>query len=377
MIVVKDDLLILRETLQRFVDSRLRPLVAEYEANQRFPIDVTREMGQLGCFGAGFPESVGGAGLGKLGQTLVIEELSHASGGIAATTLVQFLSIYPLYLHGTTEQQSMYLKPAILGERMAAIAVTEPNHGSNVAGIETVAVPDGSGYRIKGQKMFITNSPFADFMVVAAKTPGSDPHHAITLFVVDRNSPGVIIGGHLKKLGWWTSETAPVYFDNCWVPAAQVIGEAGAGFYYIMEDFNYERLLLSASSIGLAQEALAVAKAYATSRSQFGVIIAEFQAVRHKLAQMAVRLEAGRQLLAHAATVADEADDFSELASMAKYFCGEMVNQVAYDAIQILGGAGYLQDHPLERIYRDARIMTIGGGTSEVQLNIIAKRMGL
>lgn len=377
MIAATEDLVALRETLRRFVNAELRPIIGEYEAKQRFPMTVAREMGALGCFGAGLPEEVGGSGLGKMGQALVIEELSHSSGGIAATTLVQFLSILPIWAHGTPEQQQQYLEPAILGEKMAAIAVTEPNHGSDVAGIETVAVPDGKGYRIKGQKMFITNSPFSDFMVVAAKTDPNERHHGISLFLVDSNAPGLTIGSHLNKLGWWTSETAPVYFDNCWVPTSRMIGEAGHGFYYIMEDFNYERLLLSASSIGLADEAHSVAIEYAVNRSQFGVAISEFQAVRHKLAQMAVQIEAGRQLLRHAATIADEHEDFSKVASIAKYFCGEMVNAVAYDAIQVLGGAGYLQDHPLERIYRDARIMTIGGGTSEVQLNIIAKRLGL
>jgi acyl-CoA dehydrogenase len=364
----------------RFVDQELRPIVEDYESRQRFPVAFMPKMGELGFFGAAFPEAVGGTNLGKLGQSLIVQELSKASGGIGATVLVQVLSIYPIFRYGTPAQQETYLLPGIQGQKIACIAVTEPNHGSDVAGIETTAVRDGTGYRLNGSKMFITNSPFADFLVVAAKTENhaADPHHQITLFIVERNNPGLQVGPHLQKLGWFTSETAPVYLDNCWVPETAVIGEAGQGFYYIMDDFNFERLLLSAQCVGLAEEALNIALRYARERTQFGQPIGAFQAIRHKLAAMATQIEAGRLLLLEAASQADQGQDSAiKTASMAKYFCAEMVNRVAYDAIQVLGGAGYLRDYPLERIYRDARILPIGGGTSEIQLNIIARQLGL
>jgi acyl-CoA dehydrogenase len=366
--------------VKHFVDHELRPLVEEYESKQRFPVHLAPRMGELGLFGAAFPEEIGGTNVGKLGQSLVIQELSKASGGIAATALVQVLSMYPIFLHGSAEQQATYVRPGIQGQKIGCLAVTEPNHGSDVAGLETVAHRSDGGYRLQGSKMFITNSPFADFFVVAARTDSDsgDPHRQITLFVIERDTPGLHIGSHLRKLGWFTSETAPVYLDGCWVPETAVIGQPGQGFYYIMEDFNFERLLLSAQCIGLAEEALSIALRYAQERTQFGQPIKAFQAIRHKLARMATRTEAGRLLLLHAALLADRgAKEAISAASMTKYFCAEMVNQVAYDAIQVLGGAGYLCDYPLERIYRDARILPIGGGTSEIQLNIIANQLGL
>lgn len=371
-----DELDGLRQNVAEFVDREVRPIIEEYEAKQRFPLPLMRRMGELGYFGALYPESVGGSGLGKLAQCVIVEELARGSGGVATTCLVQVLSLWPIYAHGTPAAQERYLLPGIRGEKAGAIAITEPDHGSDVAGIETVAIRDGDGYRLHGSKMFITNSPFADFLVVAAKTEPGRRYDGITLFIVDRHAEGLEVGPHLDKLGWWSSETAPVYLNGVWVPEENVIGEVNRGFYYIMEDFNTERLLLAAQSVGLAEEAFRIALEYARQRHQFGKPIAEFQAIRHKLARMATLIAAGRQLLTWAAMVADRGDGDGRLeASMAKYFCGEMVNRVAYDAIGVLGGAGYLRRYPVERIYRDARVLSIGGGTTEIQLNIIAKQL--
>lgn len=365
----------LREVVADFVKREVRPIIEKYEAAQRFPLQLLARMGELGYFGPLFPPDVGGTGLGKLGQCIIVEELARGSGGISTTCLVQVLALYPVFAHGTPAAKERYLIPGIQGKRAAALAITEPDHGSDVAGIETTAVRDGDGYRLSGSKMFITNAPFADFFVVAAKTNPSERYDGISLFVVERETPGLEVGAHLQKLGWFTSETAPVYLEDAWVPEENLIGELNRGFYYIMEDFNTERLLLAAQAVGLAEEALAVALEYAKQRRQFGQVIAEFQAVRHTLARMATEIEAGRQLLLYAARLADRGREARKEASMAKLLCGEMVNRVAYDAIQILGGAGYLRDYPLERIYRDARVLTIGGGTTEIQLNIIAKQV--
>jgi alkylation response protein AidB-like acyl-CoA dehydrogenase len=374
------DLVELREAVVSFVDEALRPIVEEYEAKQRFPLEVATRMGESGFFGAGFPKEVGGLGLGRTGQSLVVQELSKASGGIATTTLVQFLSLFPIAMHGTPSQKETYLSPGIRGQKMVSIAVTEPNHGSNVAGIETTAVKDGEGYRLNGTKQFITNSPFASFLLVAAKTEPAAGHRGITMFIVNRDTPGLGISEHLKKMGWWSAETATVRLDDCWVPDTAVLGEVGRGFYYIMEDFDFEHLLLAAQSVGLAEEALDLAVRYARKREQFGQPITKHQAIRHKLAIMATSIEAGRQLLLSATSRKDEGLAAVKESAMAKYFCSEMVNRVAYDAIQVLGGAGYAwhtPDYPVERIYRDARVLTIGGGTSEIQLNIIANQMDL
>ncbi len=374
------DLLGLREAIISFVNESLSPIVQEYEAKQRFPLEMATRMGELGCFAAGFPEEVGGLELGRVGQSVVVQELAKASGGISTTTLVQFLSLMPIASHGTPSQREKYLAPGIRGQKMASIAVTEPNHGSNVVGIETTAIKDGNGYRLNGTKQFISNGPFADFMLVAAKTDPSAGHSGITMFVVDRDTSGLSMSDHLKKMGWWSAETATVYLEDCWVPDSAIVGEVSRGFYYIMETFDFEHLLLSAQSVGLAEEALDLAVRYAHQREQFGQPIAKHQAIRHKLAIMATGVEAGRQMLYSTATRKDEGEDAIKESAMAKYFCSEMVNRVAYDAMQVLGGAGYAwhtPDYPVERIYRDARVLTIGGGTSEIQLNIIARQMDL
>ena len=377
---VPEGILELKESVVSFIDGSLRPIVEEYEAKQRFPLEMAPRMGELGCFGAGFPQEVGGLGLGRVGQSVVVQEMAKASGGISTTTLVQHLSLFPIAMQGTPRQRDTYLTPGIRGQKMASIAVTEPNHGSNVAGIETTAVQDGEGYRLNGTKQFITSSPFADFMLVAAKTETSAGHRGITMFVVDRDTPGLRISEHLKKMGWWSAETATVYLEDCWVPTTAVVGEIGRGFYYIMEDFDFEHLLLAAQSVGLAEEALDLAVRYARKREQFGQPISKHQAVRHKLAIMATGVEAGRRILYSTASRKDEGEEAVKESAMAKYFCSEMVNRVAYDAIQVLGGAGFAwhtPDYPVERIYRDARVLTIGGGTSEIQLNIIARQMDL
>ncbi|MBA3474054.1 MAG: acyl-CoA dehydrogenase family protein [Rubrobacter sp.] len=370
----------LRESVVDFVDGSLRPIVEEYEARQRFPLEMAPRMGELGCFAAGFPEEAGGLGLGRVGQSAVIQELARASGGISTTTLVQFLSLFPIARHGTSDQKERYLSPGLRGRKMASIAVTEPNHGSDVAGIETTAVKDGDGYLLSGTKQFISNGPFADFMVVAAKTDPSAGHRGISMFVVDRDNLGLGISEHLKKMGWWSAETATVYLEDCRVQESAVVGEVGRGFYYIMEDFDFEHLLLAAQSVGLAEEALDLAVRYARQREQFGQQIGKHQAIRHKLAIMATNVEAGRRMLYDAVARKDEGEEVIKESAMTKYFCSEMVNRVAYDAMQVLGGAGFAwhtPDYPVERIYRDARVLTIGGGTSEIQLNIIAKQLDL
>lgn len=370
----------LREAVVSFVNESLRPVVEEHEAKQRFPIGMAPGMGDLSCFSTGLLMEVGGLGLGRTGQSLVVQELAKASGGISTTALVQFLSLFPIAMHGSSEQKEKYLAPGVRGQKMASIMVTEPNHGSNVAGIETTAVADGGGYRINGTKQYISNGPFADFMLVAAKTDTSAGHRGISVFVLDRDTPGLSMSEHLKKMGWLSAETATVYLEDCWVPEGALVGEMGRGFYYIMETFDFEHLLLAAQGIGLAEEALDLAVRFARQREQFGEPITQHQAVRHKLAHMATQVEAGRQMLYGVAGSKDGGEAAIKESAMVKYFCTEMANRVAYDAMQVLGGAGFAwhtPDYPVERIYRDARVLTIGGGTSEIQLNVISKQMNL
>lgn len=361
--------------VRAYVNREVMPLVEEYEEKGEFPLHLMPKMGELGLLGAAFPEVYGGTGAGLVAQMLVVEELSRASGGISATVLVQCLAINPVLVVGTEEQKQKYAVPAIKGEKVGAIAVTEPNHGSNVAGIEAVAERCPGGYVLNGTKMFITNGPFADFVLVAAKTDRAAGRKGITMFIVEKGQRGFYSARKLKKMGWHTSETAELVLEDCFVPEENRLGEEGRGFYYIMEDFNVERLFLAAQGIGLAQAALEEALSYARTRTQFGRPIIEFQAVSHKLADMATKVAAARHLAYNAARMVESGIPAVKEVSMAKYYASEMANRVTYDAIQVFGGYGYMTEYPVQRYYRDARILSIGGGTSEIQKEIIARRL--
>jgi acyl-CoA dehydrogenase len=362
-------------TFRSFVDKEIRPDIMEWEKKDEFPKHLMKKIGDLGGFGGVFAEKYGGTNIGVENQLLILEELAKGSGGIVTTVLVQILSINPIYLFGNEEQKRKYLVPGITGEKVFAIGITEPNHGSNVAGVETKAVRDGDHYIINGAKTFITNGTFADYIVLVAKTDQNKGRKGISLFIFDTKTPGFKVTKKLEKLGWHTSETAEMVFEDCRVPAECLLGEENNGFYYIMEDFNMERLYLAAESIGLAEEALNLAIKYAKERLQFGEPITRYQAVQHKLADMATKLEAARQLTYQSARLFDSGSPAIKEASMSKYFASEMVNQVCYDAIQIFGGNGFMKEYSVERIYRDARVLSIGGGTSEIQKNIIAKKL--
>lgn len=363
------------DTVKKFVDKEIRPNAVQWEREERFPRELMCRMGELGFFGCVFEERYGGSNAGAVAQMLVVEQLARGTGGISTTNLVQVLAIRPIALFGSEEQKQKYLVPAISGQLSAAIAITEPNHGSNVAGIETIATKRDGGYVLNGSKMFITNGTFADFALVAAKTSPKEGRRGISLFIVEKGTPGFRVSRKLEKLGWHSSETAELIFEDCWVPESQLMGELNRGFYYIMDDFNLERLLLGAQSVGLAREALSLALDYAKQRTQFGNPIWSYQAVQHKLADMATQVEAARQLVYYGGRMMESGNTAIKEASMAKYFASEMVNRVTYDAIQIFGGYGFMREYPVERIYRDARVLTIGGGTSEVQKNIIAKQL--
>lgn len=367
----------LLRTVRSFVAREVVPMVEEHEDREEFPKILLPKLGQLGLLGAMFPEEYGGSAVGVVAQMLVVEELGRAAGGVAATVLVQVLALNPIAAYGSAEQKQKYLVPGIAGNKAGAIAVTEPNHGSDVASITTRAVRTEGGWQITGTKMFITNAPFADFVLVGARTGPGEGRHGLSLLIVERNAPGYTISRRLAKLGWRTSETAELSFEDCIVQQGHLIGQQGRGFYYIMEDFNLERLLLAAQSVGMAAAALDLAVEFSKSRLQFGQPISNFQAIRHKLAEMATHVEAARHLAYNAARLTEAGVEAVKEISMAKYFATEMVNRVCYDAIQVHGGYGFMTEYPIQRYYRDARVMTIGGGTSEIQKNIIAKRMGL
>ncbi len=366
-----------QQGVRAFLDKELAPRIDVLEENEEFPADLLPKLGAQGFLGVGFPDDVGGSGLGHVGVAILSEELARVAGGVSSSVLTHMIAARIIADVGTREQRTRYVVPAVQGQILCGIAVTEPNHGSNVAGIETVAHPDGEGYRLQGAKMFITNARLCDVMVVAAKTDRARGRKGISLFLVNRDNPGYQPGGKLRKLGWHTSDTAPVSLDGCVVGADALLGRRDEGFYHIMRGFAFERIDMAGMSVGHAQVAYEDAVAYARERVQFDRPIASYQAIRFKLVDMYAAITAARQLTYWAAARADQGDPAPEDAALAKLYASEVAIQVAGDAVQIHGGAGFMRESRVSRIYRDVKILTIGGGTSEIQREIIAKRLGL
>ncbi len=366
-----------RREYRRFVENEVAPIAAAADRAGEFPVQVLRSLGKHGYLCIQLPEQYGGASADVMMLVVAAEEMAYASSGIDASLLVHsVIAVNPIYRFGSAEQRARYLPPAASGDMIGAIAMTEPDAGSDVASIGTTARPDGDGYVLNGTKVFITNGCIADFVVVAART-GGPGHRGISLFIVDAGSPGFKVARHLDKLGWRASDTAELLFEDCRVPAGSLIGEAGRGFYYLMENLNLERIVMAADCVGLARAALEQAKSYALARRQFGQPIASFQDIRFMIVDMEARWRAAQLLTYEAAWKLQREESCTLESSMARYVAGEMVNRVTGDAIQIHGGYGFMMDSDVQRFYRDARVMTIGGGTSQIQKEVIARRLGL
>lgn len=376
MVQLTDDQRAIQQVAKDFARRELAPLTEEYQRRKRLPPDIVRRMGEQGLIGIMFPEEYGGAGGDVTSQALAVQEISKVDAGIGATLLVQVLSLFPVWKLGSDELKKKYLPRGIRGEIVGAIGMSEPDAGSDFASIQTRAVLDGDEYVVNGRKTFITNGPVADFIALAVKTAPEQGRRGISLLVVDADTPGYEVARRLDKMGWHTSETAELSFTDCRVPRSHVIGEENRGFYYVMEDFNLERIFLAAQCIGIGEAAFEAARDYARSRRQFDRPIADFQAVRHQLVDMYVELEQARLLFYNACAEYDEGERVLA-ASVAKLAASEMINRVTSKAVQIHGGYGYVTDYPVERYYRDARLYAIGGGTSEIQREIIARRLEL
>jgi acyl-CoA dehydrogenase len=277
---------------------------------------------------------------------------------------------------GSEAQKDKWMPRIIAGEVITAVAVTEPDAGSDVKGIRTVARRDGDSYVLDGAKMFITNGVHADLYCVAAKTaPQGRPSQSVTMFLVEKGTPGFTVSRALDKHGWRSSDTAELHFDSCRIPAENVLGEEGSGFYAIMKNFQNERTVIGAMAMGEAQAAIALTLEYVRTRKAFGAPLWDKQAIRQRLAMLAAKVEAGRQLIYHAAWLDTQGLDATKEVSMVKAYCGELVNEVMYDCLQFHGGMGYMRESTIERMTRDARIQAIGGGATEVMLEEVAKRM--
>ena len=368
---------LLADTLRRFIENEVAPAGREWEETGFVPREILRRMGALGFLGLRYPEKYGGAEMNVLGTALLAEELGRSSfGGFAVTVLVHTDMASPHLMNaGSAAQLDRYMPAIVAGEKITAVAVTEPDAGSDVRAIRTAARRDGAHWVLNGSKMYITNGVHADLYFVAAKTDPAAGTKGISMFIVEKGTPGLSVARPLEKMGWRSSDTAELVFDNCRVPAENLLGEEGRGFYAVMKNFQNERIALGAMAMGEASKALELTLDYVKQRKAFGAVLWDKQAIRQRLAMLAAKVEAGRQLVYSAAWADAQGRDCVKEVSMVKAYCGELVNEVMYDCLQFHGGFGYIRDSAIERMARDARIQSIGGGATEVMLEEVAKRI--
>jgi acyl-CoA dehydrogenase len=368
-----------RRTVRRFVDSELRPHARAWEAAGRFPRELYHRAAELGLFGLRYPTALGGTDAGVLYEAVMHEELARCgSGGVAAGLGAQAtIATGPLHLYGSDALQARFLTPAIAGEKIGAFAVTEPDGGSDVGGLTTSARREGEVYVVNGNKTYITSGVRADYVIVAVKTAPDRGHHGLSMLVVEKGTPGFTVTRELQKLGWRSSDTAELAFQDCRVPVENLVGVENEGFAQVMGNFQWERLTLALGSVGSAEEILEQALHFVQHRRAFGQDLGRFQVVKHRLAEMATELEAARQLTYHALRLHAAGEWALGQTAMAKKVATEMCCRLADQALQLHGGAGYMTDFDIERHWRDARLGPIGGGTSEIMNEIIARQLGL
>lgn len=368
----------LRDQVRRFVETEIKPYALKWEEDGLVPRDVLRKMGDLGFFGIRYPAEYGGSEMDTLATVVLAEELGRSTfSGVAITALVHTdMASVHIANAGSKAQKDKYLPAIIAGEKIVAVAVTEPDAGSDVKGIRTTARREGDHYVLNGAKMFITNGVHADLYCVAAKTdPQGRPSQSVSIFIVEKGTPGFSVSRALDKHGWRSSDTAELSFVDCRVPAENLLGQEGRGFYAIMSNFQNERTVIGAMAIGESQAAIDLTLDYVKTRKAFGAPLWEKQAIRQRLAELAGKVEAGRQLVYHAAWLDAQGFDATREVSMVKAYCGELVNEVMYDCLQFHGGMGYMRESAIERMTRDARVQSIGGGATEVMLEEVAKRL--
>jgi len=369
---------LLRAQVRRFVESEVKPHGAQWEGQGFVPREVLHRMGELGFLGIRYPAEHGGSEMDARGSVVLAEELGRSTfGGFAITVLVHTdMASVHIANGGSPAQRAKYLPDIVAGRKIAAVAVTEPDAGSDVKGIRTTARRESDAYVLNGAKMFITNGVHGDLYCVAAKT-GRDapPSQSVSMFVVEKGTPGFEVSRALDKHGWRCSDTAELAFVDCRVPLESLLGQEGNGFYAIMRNFQNERLVLGAMAMGEAQAALELTLDYVAQRKAFGAPLFEKQTIRQRLAMLAAKIEAGRQLVYHAAWLDARGVDATREVSMVKAYCGELVNEVTYACLQFHGGMGYMRESTIERMARDARVQTIGGGAIEVMLEEVAKRL--
>ncbi len=362
-----------RQTIRKFVEREIKPFVDEWEEKGEFPEELYPKAGDAGILGIGYPEAYGGSGGDIFLKIAYIEELMRCgSAGVVAGLGSLDISIPPILAFGTEKQKSRFIPPVLKGDKIAALGITEPNAGSDVANIQTKAVLRGNHYVVNGSKMLITSGYRANQLTCAVRT-GGEGYKGISLLIIESDTPGYSVSEKLRKMGWWASDTAQIFFDECQVPVENLLGKEGEGFSGIMENFQNERLQLSIMANMTAQLALEESLKYAKEREAFGRPLSGFQVTRHKLVDMATLVEASREFVYRVAAKIDAGENQVKEISMAKNFACMVSDKVTYDAVQIHGGFGYMREYLVERLYRDNRILSIGGGTQEIMKEIISK----
>ncbi len=366
----------IREALRDFSQAQLAPFAAQWDRERSFPHAALRELAALGAFGVAVPESLGGAGLDYLSLALVIEEIAAGDGGTSTIISVNNCPVCSIGMaYANAEQQQQWLVPLARGAMLGAFCLTEPHAGSDASALRTTARRDGDSYVINGVKQFITSGKHADVAIVMAVTDKAAGKRGISAFWVPTTTPGYIVARLEDKLGQHSSDTAQILFEDCRIPAANLIGNEGEGYRIALSGLEGGRIGIAAQSLGMARAAFDAALAYAKERSSFDKIIFEHQAVQFRLADMATQIEAARQLIWHAAAMKDAGLPCLKEAAMAKLFASEMAEKICSEAIQIFGGYGVVNDFPVERIYRDVRVCQIYEGTSDIQKILIARAL--
>ncbi len=368
-----------RRTVRAVVEEELLPHARDWEAREEFPRELFTRFGELGFLGLKYPVEYGGSAAGELYEAVLLEELGRCgSGGVSAGLGAQFtIATGPIHLFGTDAQKRRFLTPAIQGEKIGALGITEPDAGSDVAGLRTTAVRDGDHYVVNGSKTYITNGVRADFLVLAVKTNPAAGHKGLSMLIVEKGTPGFSVGRKLQKLGWRSSDTAELFFEDCRVPAENLLGVEGQGFPQIMGNFQWERLSLALGALGAIDDMLEKVLEHVKQRRAFGQTLAQFQVIRHRLAELHTSAECARQLTYHALRLHVGGEYAVAQTSMAKKVATETACRIADECLQLYGGAGYMMEYDIQRHWRDARLGPIGGGTSEVMNEIIAKQLGL
>ena len=366
----------LRKTIREFAESEIAPHVLDWDEAQEFPTDTIKTLGSMGCMGAIFPEDLGGAGLGYIDYAIIIEELARVDPSVGLIVAAHnSLCTNHIYQAGSEEQRRCYIPKLARGEWIGCWSLTEPEAGSDAAGTRTQALKQGECWVLNGAKTFTTNAHNAEVCVAMAVTDRAAAQHGISAFIIDKGTPGFRLGKKENKLGMRASSTGEVIFQDCRLPASQLLGKAGEGFVDSLKILDGGRISIAALSVGVAQGAYDAALSYSKQRKQFGRPISEFQAIQNKLADMATEIDAARLLTYRAGYMKDRGERVTKESAMAKLYSSEVAVRVANEAVQIHGGYGFIKDYPVEKFYRDVKLCTIGEGTSEIQRLVIARQL--